>query len=337
MFTMIGNRSTQPSGSPTGASGSRLTSEETRQSDRAKNQLRGPVLGLGISNSSQEGKRGSQSPAGRANSAIEFPDDEIQQSRRHSPKGPGAHDRPDGSEAHDDTGRKRQRKKAKKDGRIFIHQERKSGSVGRTKSGTTNFWERTDSYDEEIGHLFDDLLETTNTAKQQQDTSPGVHDKRQQSKSPKVIKKNQRARVAKINKNDTAQPEMIEKFHGAAASGNMEEVRQMLLDGIDVSVVDPENNDVTALHLAARTGGEAVVRLLLHFGADIDCRDGGGKTPLYWAAKQGSALTVEYLLQNNAGRDIRTVTGWTRKLDSISLFTGTMEFVFVYLRVALEL
>lgn len=199
---------------------------------------------------------------------------------------------------------------------------------------TPNFWERTDSYDEEIGNLFDDLPEISNTTKQQQDTGPGVHDKQQQSKFPKVIKKNQRARVAKINKNETAQPELIEKFHRAAASGNMEEVRQMLLEGIDVSMVDLENHDVTALHLAARSGEEEVIRLLLHWKADLDCRDGGGKTPLYWAAKQGNASTVEYLLQMNAGRDIRTVTGWTGKFDSVSLVTRTMVFVIFHSKVA---
>lgn len=56
-------------------------------------------------------------------------------------------------------------------------------------------------------------------------------------------------------------------------------------------------NGQTALHVAARIDNEKVVRMLLHFKADVNARDHDGKTPLHYAAMSGAkAIRVVALL-----------------------------------------
>ncbi len=52
-----------------------------------------------------------------------------------------------------------------------------------------------------------------------------------------------------------------------------------------------------ALHLAAENGQEAVVRLLLEKGAELESKDKkNGRTPLLWAARNGHEAVVKLLL-----------------------------------------
>ncbi|KAK0704469.1 heterokaryon incompatibility protein-domain-containing protein [Lasiosphaeris hirsuta] len=57
----------------------------------------------------------------------------------------------------------------------------------------------------------------------------------------------------------------------------------------------------TPLQWAARQGHEAVVKLLLERGADIEAKDWAGRTPLWWAASQGHEAVVR-LLQGQLGQ-----------------------------------
>jgi Ankyrin repeats (many copies) len=51
----------------------------------------------------------------------------------------------------------------------------------------------------------------------------------------------------------------------------------------------------TALSRAAMKGHEAVVKLLLEKGADMECRSDGGRTPLWWAAANGHEAVMKLL------------------------------------------
>jgi Lysine methyltransferase/Ankyrin repeats (many copies) len=56
----------------------------------------------------------------------------------------------------------------------------------------------------------------------------------------------------------------------------------------------------SALHMAAGNGHVDMVRLLIHFGANISAVNAAGNTPLHWAASNGHTPVVKVLLLNAA-------------------------------------
>ena len=56
----------------------------------------------------------------------------------------------------------------------------------------------------------------------------------------------------------------------------------------------------TPLSWAAENGHEAVVKLLLEKGADVECKSNDGRTPLWWAAEKGHEAVVKLLLEKGA-------------------------------------
>ncbi|PWW80495.1 3ank: A designed ankyrin repeat protein, partial [Tuber magnatum] len=72
------------------------------------------------------------------------------------------------------------------------------------------------------------------------------------------------------------------------------------------------------LSIAAAMGDEALVRLLLFWGADVCARDDMGRTALHRAAGCGMAGVVKLLLEKGADREVadytgRTALGWADK------------------------
>ena len=51
---------------------------------------------------------------------------------------------------------------------------------------------------------------------------------------------------------------------------------------------------------AAQNGNEAVVKLLLEKGADMESKDKDGRTSLSWAAQNGNEAVVKLLLEKGA-------------------------------------
>ncbi len=75
----------------------------------------------------------------------------------------------------------------------------------------------------------------------------------------------------------------------AAGSGHTDVVEWLLATGAPVEAGARRSS---ALHSAAITGNDRVVRLLLDHGADLDARDEQGRTPLYIAIDYGKAKQV---------------------------------------------
>jgi ankyrin repeat protein len=90
--------------------------------------------------------------------------------------------------------------------------------------------------------------------------------------------------------------------------------------------VDAKNNNgLTVLHMAARTGHEAVVRLLPEKGADIkavallllehkadvDAKDNGRETVLHVASKNGHEAVAQQLLEKGADIKAKNKDGST--------------------------
>lgn len=72
-------------------------------------------------------------------------------------------------------------------------------------------------------------------------------------------------------------------------------------------------NGLTALLAATSAGHTDIVKLLLERGADVDCADSLGVTPLFMACEAGDVSTVVVLLgfspDLSIREDVRTIGG----------------------------
>jgi ankyrin repeat protein len=57
---------------------------------------------------------------------------------------------------------------------------------------------------------------------------------------------------------------------------------------------------VTVLHVASAEGLQNVIRSAIEFGADIAFTDDDGRTPLWFAAREGQVASVRLLLELGA-------------------------------------
>ncbi|KAK6263475.1 hypothetical protein QUC31_009291 [Theobroma cacao] len=93
-------------------------------------------------------------------------------------------------------------------------------------------------------------------------------------------------------------------LHIGARKGDLNQVKQLLNEGMDVNVAawGPKSKGVTPLHLAAEGGHLEVMDELLERGANIDARTKGacGWTPLHTAAKERKKEAVKFLIDNGA-------------------------------------
>ena len=78
----------------------------------------------------------------------------------------------------------------------------------------------------------------------------------------------------------------------------VEESVESLLASIMVDSEDSYRR--TPLSYAAENGHEAVVKLLLEKGAELEPKDKDGRTPLWWAARSGHEAVVKRLLEKGA-------------------------------------
>ncbi|CAM9947558.1 unnamed protein product [Ectocarpus sp. 8 AP-2014] len=102
-------------------------------------------------------------------------------------------------------------------------------------------------------------------------------------------------------------------LHLAAATGNAGMVRALVWE-LRLPVAGEDDLGATALHAAAWHGEHACVRELLELGADVDARDGCGRTPLFQASKRGAGggcETIRELLKGGADVQARSEDGDT--------------------------
>ncbi|KAM3548408.1 hypothetical protein ARSEF4850_009431, partial [Beauveria asiatica] len=85
-----------------------------------------------------------------------------------------------------------------------------------------------------------------------------------------------------------------------AEEGQEAVVRLLLEKGAEIEAKAKYSYGRTALGWAARHGHAAVVQLLLEKGADYEAKDGFGQTALGWAAHQGHEAVVRLLLEKGA-------------------------------------
>jgi hypothetical protein len=104
-------------------------------------------------------------------------------------------------------------------------------------------------------------------------------------------------------------------LHSASFMGEEALVKLMLDAGANVNWGDHDNRSegylATALHLAAKKGHEATVRLLLEYKADVNAKDNAERTALHLAAAEGHEAVVGLLLEHKADVDAKTKGKWT--------------------------
>jgi ankyrin repeat protein len=81
----------------------------------------------------------------------------------------------------------------------------------------------------------------------------------------------------------------------AASTGDIETVRQLALDGVEINGQSP--NGTTALMAAVKNGQKETAFELIELGADISLADSEGLTAIEWAKKKGQAMIVQGLEQ----------------------------------------
>jgi ankyrin repeat protein len=97
-------------------------------------------------------------------------------------------------------------------------------------------------------------------------------------------------------------------MHLAAVSGQERVVELLVTARADVNVVD--DNGWTPLHLASFAGNTRVAASLLADGANVNAKDNDGATPLHLAAAHDYPVLVGLLLEHGAQVNARDVDGW---------------------------
>ena len=93
---------------------------------------------------------------------------------------------------------------------------------------------------------------------------------------------------------------MEDRLYYAAEKGDVLAVKEMLKDhpALNVNWLDPRNG-LTALHISASGGHDAIVSLLLaHADSDVNKKSAGGGTPFMFACASGATLCVRLLLKD---------------------------------------
>jgi ankyrin repeat protein len=95
----------------------------------------------------------------------------------------------------------------------------------------------------------------------------------------------------------------------AARAQDIDTVRALLVDGVDVDAAQPDG--ATALHWAAYRNDPELAALLIESGADVNAANELGATPVWLAADNGSAAMVARLLDAGADPDAALRNGET--------------------------
>jgi ankyrin repeat protein len=101
----------------------------------------------------------------------------------------------------------------------------------------------------------------------------------------------------------------------AAEDGNEVLVRLLLDAGANINT--PRHRYPSALTLAARQGKEAVVQMLMDAGADVDSQDNYGDSALIAAAESGHVELVRYLLDAGADINLRNMKSETARFGAV--------------------
>jgi ankyrin repeat protein len=108
------------------------------------------------------------------------------------------------------------------------------------------------------------------------------------------------------------------EIHKAAEAGNLPEL-MTLLAASPQAIEERDENGLTPLLMAAKSGQREIVQFLAEKGADLKAVNARGNTALHLAAWSGYVDLVDYFLTKGIDINARSLTGWTPLLHAISM------------------
>ncbi|KAG9747080.1 hypothetical protein KCU73_g7451, partial [Aureobasidium melanogenum] len=95
----------------------------------------------------------------------------------------------------------------------------------------------------------------------------------------------------------------LHEIIGGQGKCDADTIKLFVSKGVNVNATDDES--ISALHLAAKRGDQAIVQTLIAAGAEVNIKSGTGQTLLHEAAKGGSADVVRRVLDYGVDVDAR--------------------------------
>ena len=111
-------------------------------------------------------------------------------------------------------------------------------------------------------------------------------------------------------------PDVNDALRAAAKKGCLAAVR---FQGVEVDNADKNNNNSTALYIAAEEGQIEVLQFLVEQGADKDKADNNGVTALMISASKGHLDCLRYLVEQFSEKDKASNTGATALMAAAAM------------------
>lgn len=97
------------------------------------------------------------------------------------------------------------------------------------------------------------------------------------------------------------------EFFEACRQGDFNEVKQLIAT-VDINL---KNGEWSPLSIASESNYTEIINLLIEEGANVDCVNANGETPLIKAGWHGNDYIAEKLIKAGADVTIKDNTGWT--------------------------
>ena len=105
--------------------------------------------------------------------------------------------------------------------------------------------------------------------------------------------------------------------------GNEEIVRFLLRHGADANLFSQNGYHISPLHTAVDANFEVIAKMLIEAGAEVNCVQSSGMTPLHYAAQNGNIELLIVLLEKGALVEYKNEQGKTA--SDLALLKGHRE------------
>ena len=141
-----------------------------------------------------------------------------------------------------------------------------------------------------------------------------------------------RRSAGKVRKPAVQQPTPVKEsatpLIDAVLMRDVDEFRRLLASGHDPDETDPEHHDCPLHYAAAGRRGAGFVDELILVGANVNCRNDYGRTPLMWAVASSYSETLECVeLFIAAGADLNAVDNDEESVLMKAVAAGAIEAV----------